>query len=123
MTEYVVLIIGDAERWWTTMTESERTHGYSEYERFSAELEKRGHSITGGAELQSNKTARSIPTGGGPVTDGPFTETAEYVGGFYQVQTDDIDDLLECCQIVAAVGDGIEVRPVVVPDDRPQGDG
>ncbi len=47
----------------------------------------------------------------------------EYVGGFYQVQTDDLDDLLDCCQIIAALGDGIEVRPGVVPDDRPQGDG
>lgn len=123
MTEYVVLIIGDAERWWTTMSLQERKDGYAEYERFSAELEKRGHKITGGAELQGNKTARSIPPGGGSITDGPFAETAEYVGGFYQIETDDLDDLLDCCQIVAALGDGIEVRPVVVPEDRPQGDG
>jgi hypothetical protein len=122
MTEYVVLIIGDAERWWTTMSLEERTHGYAEYERFGAELEKRGHQVTGGAELQGNPTARSIPAGGGPVTEGPFTETTEQVGGFYQVETDDLDDLLECCQIVAALGDGIEVRPVVVPESRPQGD-
>jgi hypothetical protein len=123
MTEYVVLIIGDAERWWTTMTFQERTDGYAEYEKFGAELEKRGHKVTGGAELQSNRTARSIPPGGGTVTDGPFTETAEQVGGFYQIETDDLDDLLDCCQIIAALGDGIEVRPVVAPDDRPQGDG
>ena len=122
MTEYVVLIVGDAERWWTSMSPQQRKDGYAEYDRFGAELAKRGHKITGGAELHQSSTARSIPAGGGPVTDGPFAESAEQVGGFYQVETDDLDDLLECCQIIAALGDGIEMRPVVVPEDRPQGD-
>ena len=53
------------------------------------------------------------------VTDGPFTETAEQVGGFYLVETDDLDDLLDCCTIIAAVGDGIEVRRTVDPAERP----
>jgi hypothetical protein len=43
----------------------------------------------------------------------------EQLGGFYQVETDDLDDLMDCCQIIAAVGDGIEVRRVVKPEDRP----
>ncbi|MEJ7795357.1 MAG: YciI family protein [Nocardioides sp.] len=118
MTEYVVLIVGNAERWWTTMSMQERTDGYAEYERFSAELVKRGHTITGGAELHGNAEARSIPAGGGTPTDGPYAETAEQVGGFYQVETDDLDDLLDCCQIIAKLGDGIEVRPTVSPDQR-----
>lgn len=118
MTEYVVLIIGDAERWWTTMSMQEREDGYAEYERFSAELVARGHTITGGAELHGNATARSIPAGGGAPTDGPYAETAEQVGGFYQVETDNLDDLLDCCQIIAKLGDGIEVRPTVSPDER-----
>lgn len=125
MTEYVVLIIGDADRWWTTMSFQERTDGYAEYDRFGAELSKRGHKITGGAELHQSSEARRIPGGGGPVidgpvTDGPFAESAEQVGGFYQVETDDLDDLLECCQIIAALGDSIEVRRTVVPADRDQ---
>ena len=118
MTEYVVLIIGNAERWWTTMSEEERQHGYAEYERFTTELVTRGHQITGGAELHGNARARSIPAGGGTPTDGPYAETAEQVGGFFQVETDNLDDLLDCCQIVAKLGDGIEVRPTVSPDER-----
>ncbi len=118
MTEYVVLIIGDAERWWTTMSEQEREQGYAEYGRFTEELGARGHTITGGAELHGNLRARSIPAGGGTATDGPFAETAEQVGGFFQVETDDLDDLLDCCQIVARLGDGIEVRPTVSSDER-----
>ena len=42
----------------------------------------------------------------------------EQVGGFYQVETDDLDDLLECCGILAALGDGIEVRRVVTQQER-----
>lgn len=118
MTEYVVLIVGDPDRWWTTMTDEERAAGYAEYGRFDEELSRRGHQVTGGAELHGMSRARSIPPGGGPVTDGPFAEVSEQVGGFYQVQTDDLDDLLECCQIIAALGDGVQVRPVVTAEER-----
>lgn len=116
--EYVVLIVGDADRWWTTMTEEERTAGYEAYVRFDEELTKRGHQVTGGAELHGMATARSIPPGGGPVTEGPYAESAEQVGGFYQVQTTDLADLLDCCQVIARIGDGIQVRPVVTPEER-----
>ena len=116
--EYVVLIIGDADRWWTTMTDEERKAGYAAYGRFGEELARRGHTVTGGAELHASTTARTIRAGGGPVTAGPFAESAEQVGGFYQVKTANLDDLLECCRVLAELGDGIEVRPVVTDEDR-----
>jgi len=119
MTEYVVLIVGDADRWWTTMDVDQRKAGYAEYSRFAEELAKRGHKVTGGAELHATSEGRRIPHGGGPVTEGPFAEVTEQVGGFYQLETDDLDDLMDCCQIIAALGDGIEVRRVVKPEDRP----
>ena len=118
MKEYVVLIVGDADRWWTSMTEEERAAGYAVYGRFDEELTRRGHVVTGGAELQGSATAKSIRAGGGPVTDGPFVESAEQVGGFYQVQTDDLDDLMECCKILAATGDAVEVRRTVMTEER-----
>ena len=118
MAEYVVLIVGDADRWWTTMTEEERTAGYAEYERFDAELTKRGHTVVGGAELHGSAEAKRVPAGGGTVTDGPFAEVTEQVGGFYQIQSDDLDDLLDCCQIIAGLGDTVEVRRVVTADER-----
>lgn len=119
MAEYVVLITGDADRWWTSMTEDERRHGYGEYTRFDNELARRGHKITGGAELHGTSEARRIAAGSAEVTTGPFTETTEQVGGFYQVETDDLDDLLQACTILAALGDNIEVRRVVTPQERP----
>lgn len=52
------------------------------------------------------------------MTDGPFTETAEQVGGFYLVETDNVDDLTECCRIIAALGDTVEIRRTVSPEYR-----
>lgn len=119
MSEYMVLIVADADRWWTSMSLKERKDGYAEYARFGEELTRRGHKVTGGAELHQNSEAKSIRPGSAVVTDGPSTETAEQVGGFYLVETDDLDDLLDCCKIIAAVGDGIEVRRTVDPAERP----
>lgn len=118
MTEYMVVIVGDADRWWSTMSLKEREDGYAEYTRFGEECTRRGHRITGGAELQSTAEARTVQPGGQSVTDGPFAETAEHVGGFYMVETDDVDDLTECCKIIAALGDGVEIRRTVQPEER-----
>ncbi len=101
MTQYVVLIVGDADRWWTTMSVEKRKAGYAEYARFAEELAARGHKIVGGAELHATSEGKRIAPGGTTVTDGPFAEVAEQVGGFYQVESDDLDDLLDCCQIIA----------------------
>ena len=119
MAEYTVLIMGDADRWWTSMTMEERKEGYAQYAKFNKALADGGHRIVGGGELTRTSEARAIPKGGGPVTEGPYAESTEAVGGYYQIETDDLDGLVECCQIIAATGDGIEVRPNVDPADRP----
>ena len=118
MTEYVLLIKGDADRWWTTMTAEQRAAGYAEYGRFSAELERRGHKIRGGAELHASTEAKHLAPGSSLVSDGPFAEAAEQVGGFYLIESDDLDDLMQCATIIAALGDGIEVRRTVQPEER-----
>ena len=120
MAEYTVLIVGNTDRWWTSMSLQERKDGYAEYTRFAQALTAGGHKIVGGAELTATSEARSIPAGGGPVTEGPFAEAAEQVGGYYQIETDDLDGLLECCQIIAATGEGVEVRPNVDAASRPE---
>lgn len=114
--DYVVLIIGDDTRW-SRMSEVELAAGMTAHEAFSAALAQRGHTVTGGAELHYSTDAKVVPAGGGAVTDGPFAETTEHIGGFYQVRTSDLDDLLECCQILAAAGDALEVGQVVVREE------
>ncbi|PUA79141.1 YciI family protein [Nocardioides currus] len=119
MTEYIVLIVGDADRWWTTMSMQERADGYAEYERFGQALAEGGHKVTGGAELKPSTTARTVRPDTLEITDGPYAESAEQVGGFYQVETDDLDGLLECCKIIAGLGDAVQVVPTVSPEERP----
>lgn len=117
MTEYVVLLMGDAERWWN-LAEEERAAGYAAHTAFAARLEEHGHRMTGGAELHRAAEARSIAPGATTVTDGPWAETREQVGGYYVVETDDLDGLMDCCLALAATGDAIEVRRCVTPEDR-----
>lgn len=118
MTEYMIVIVGEDDRWWTKMSAEERRHGYAEYGRFTQELVSRGHKITGGAELHTVREARRIAPGSQTVTDGPFAESAEQVGGFFTVETDNVDDVLDCCKIITALGDGIELRRCVDPAER-----
>ena len=117
MDEYVVLIVGDTDRWWTTMTADDRAAGYARYSEFERALAERGHEVTGGAELAPSAGGRRL-AGTGEVTDGPFAEVTEQVGGFYQIRTADPDDLLDCCRILLTAGDGIELRRVIQPEER-----
>jgi hypothetical protein len=110
-TTYVILLPG-AEDAWAAATEEERKAVYAEHERFSAALAERDHRIVGGAELANSREARTVRPGpDGPiVSDGPYAETAEQLTGFYLVESDDLDDLLQVCGILAAIGDSLEVR-------------
>lgn len=117
MTEYVVLLMGDAERWWD-LSEEERAAGYAAHEKFSARLAERSHRITGGAELHRASEARTLAPGATTATDGPWAETREQVGGFYVVESDDLDDLVQCCTLLAGTGDAVEVRRCVSPEER-----
>ena len=47
------------------------------------------------------------------VTDGPFAETKEQVGGFYLIECENLDEALEWAKKVPVPGGGVEVRPVM----------
>ncbi|MGL4177430.1 MAG: YciI family protein, partial [Dermatophilaceae bacterium] len=114
MTTYAILLPGD-ESTWEAMDAEQRAAVYAEHDRFSAELERRGHRITGGAELTHSRTTTLLRPGpDGPlVSEGPFAETVEQLGGFYVVESDDLPDLLDVCGILVAMGDVVEVRATV----------
>ncbi len=118
MSAYMVLLIGDTERWWTEADDEEKARTMAVHDRFSRELVGRGHAITGGAELHRASEGRSIAARSETVTEGPFAESTEQVGGFYLVESDDLDDLVECCKMLAATGDAVEVRRCVTTEDR-----
>jgi hypothetical protein len=114
MTQYVVLLPGD-ESAWANATEEQRSETYAKHGEFARLLGERGHKITGGNELTHSSEAKVVRNGDGGivVTDGPYAETVEQLTGFYVVDTDDLDDLLQVVGVLADVEGAIEVRPTV----------
>lgn len=116
MTDYIVLLMGDTEAWWDT-AEEEKKATYDVHGRYTAELERRGHTIIGGAELARASEAKSLAPHSETVTDGPYTESTEQLGGYYEVRTDDLDDLMDVCKILAATGDAVEVHRKITGEE------
>jgi hypothetical protein len=115
MTTYAVLLPGD-EATWESASEEQRAAMYAKHGEFARLLEERGHKVTGGAELTHSRTARVVRSngsGGITVTDGPYAETVEQLTGFYTIETDDLDDLLEVVGVLAGAAGTIEVRATV----------
>jgi hypothetical protein len=113
-TTYAVLLPGD-ENTWEAATEEHRAAMYAKHGEFARMLEERGHKVTGGAELTHSRGAKVVrATGSGTtVTDGPYAESVEQLTGFYLVESDDLDDLLEVCGILAGAEGSVEVRAAV----------
>jgi hypothetical protein len=110
MSQYLVLIYGDPT-----------------YEAGDSEDVMKGHlrfgqehaaQLAGGNALQPVSTATSIrPDGAGfSVTDGPFLETKEALGGYYLVEAGDLDEAIRIAKDIPMPGGGVEIRPVVVFD-------
>lgn len=113
MSQYIILLVGDDARWFETATEQEVQETFAIHHEFGEAMERNGHRILNGAALMSSKEARTIRPNSTEVTDGPFAESAEQVGGFYHVESDDLEDLLALCTMLASTGDGVEVREVL----------
>jgi hypothetical protein len=71
----------------------------------------------GGGHLQPVETATTVRDGGGEtlITDGPYADTKEVLGGYYVVDASNLDDALEFTQRIPAIrlGGAVEVRPLV----------
>jgi hypothetical protein len=75
-----------------------------------------------GEGLQPSTTATTVRVSGDSdpsVTDGPFAEAKEQLGGFYLVDVEDLDAALEWAKKLPIRGGGVEVRPAMVFDQEP----
>lgn len=109
--QYVALIYGDEARW-AGLSAEERERELSEYTALSQAVVTRG-----GNELDATATATTVRVRGDEtlVTDGPFTELKEALGGYYVCECDSIDEACtRAAKIPAARHGAIEVRPVDV---------
>ena len=112
MAQYLVLIY-DSEAAWATASAETRDGIRDGHARFGA---ANGAAIVGGNALQPTGTATSLrPEASGElaVTDGPFAETKEALGGFYLVEARDLDHAIEIAKLCPARFGGVEVRPVM----------
>ncbi|HEX6306325.1 MAG TPA: YciI family protein [Anaerolineales bacterium] len=110
---YLCLIYYD-EKKLQDMPDDERDALYEEAYAYYDELVKNGHGIAGDA-LQSINTARTVRVQRGKtsVTDGPYVETKEQVGGFILMDARDLEEAVHLASNIppARLG-GVEVRPV-----------
>lgn len=110
-----MLLICDDEKAWGRLGEAERQQIYAEYRRFTEEIAATGNHL-GGSELQPTSTATSVRVRGGKrlVTDGPFAETGEQLGGYYLIQAKDLDEAIAIAARIPSARTGtIEVRPLM----------
>jgi hypothetical protein len=112
--QYLLLIYNDEQTYWN-LGEDERATLHAEYGSFTESIQTSGN-MAGGAQLQPTSSATSVRVRNGEtlVTDGPFAETKEQLGGFYLVEAKDVDEAIALAERIPAARNGtIEVRPVV----------
>ncbi|HEY3801234.1 MAG TPA: YciI family protein [Kofleriaceae bacterium] len=109
-----LLLIYDNEKDWETLAKPEYETMMADYNALSADLAKSGK-LVGGNRLQpvANATTVRIRNGKNQITDGPFAETREQLGGYYLVEANDLDEATKLAlRIPSARIGSIEIRPV-----------
>jgi hypothetical protein len=98
-----------------TLSQAERDHCYDESAKFCRDLDANGKFVAA-APLHPTSTATSLRTRDGKtlVTDGPFAETREQLGGFFIINAKDLDEAISIASRIPAGKWGtVEIRPVV----------
>ena len=112
--QYLALIHSD-EGGWDALSSEERDAWMQEYIAFSQE-----EVVVGGAELQPVATATTVRVRDGEtlVTDGPFAELKEAIGGYFVLECGSLDEACEwAAKIPGARHGAVEVRPVYVDEE------
>jgi hypothetical protein len=110
-----LLLICHNEQEWGSLSESEREQIYGEYRQLRGQLTAAGQWVSG-SQLQPTTTATTVRVRDGKrlVTDGPFAETREQLGGYFLVDVKDLDEAIAIAAKIPAARTGtIEVRPQV----------
>jgi len=119
--QYMMLIYLDEN----SLTDVQRAQCYMESAQFAQELAAKGKCLAV-APLHPTSTATSIRASSGKrlVTDGPFAETREQLGGFFLVEAKDLDEAIDIAKHIPAGQWGtVEIRPVLeisgLPENSP----
>ena len=116
--QYVLLIYMEEQ----AMSETEREHCYVESAQLAQQLHASGQYLAT-APLHPVATATSVRVRDGKrlVTDGPFAETREQLGGFFLINARDLDEAISIAARIPGVRVGtVEIRPVIEVADLPE---
>jgi hypothetical protein len=115
---YALMVYGEQEPWFDLSEEEAAKAREASLPRWYALFDELGKADPefGGKELDDIRTAKTVKVRDGEVlvTDGPFAETKEQIGGVFDIKLPDLDTALEfAAKIPAAESGSIEVRPIV----------
>jgi hypothetical protein len=116
--KYLLLIYSEESSW----TENDRQHCCAESTKLTHDLNAEGKYLAA-APLQSVSLATSVRVRDGKrlVTDGPFAETREQLGGYFLVDAQDLDDAINIAARIPGARKGtVEIRPIVEMTGLPQ---
>jgi len=119
--QFIALIYADEGRW-AAFSDEERESWYERYRTLGREAEAAGV-LAGGSELASTRDATTVRVRSGEtlVTDGPYAEVKEALGGFYILDCESMDEALAwAARIPGAEHGAVEVRPVYVDPEEVQ---
>jgi hypothetical protein len=117
--QYIALIYGDEESW-AGLPEDEMKAVYARYGAFGDAAEAAGV-LAGGNELALTRNATTVRVRDDEtlVTDGPYAEVKEALGGFYLLECGSMDEALDwAARIPGAEHGAVEVRPVYVDPEE-----
>jgi hypothetical protein len=111
---YMLLIIGDESRF-ADMSEEEMGAQLQQWSDYSKELVDAGAFVAGdGLQTSSSATVLRVQDGERLLTDGPFAETKEQIGGYYTIECKDLDEAIDwAAKLPSANGGVTEIRPVM----------
>jgi hypothetical protein len=115
----MALIYGDSSVW-ETYSDAEREAVYERYRAFADEARKAGVML-GGEELASPRDATTVRLQGGEtlVTDGPYAEVKEALGGVFVLEVDSLDEAIDyAAKIPGAEHGAVELRPLYVDEEE-----
>jgi hypothetical protein len=117
--KYMALIYGD-ESVWEGFSDEDRTAVYRRYGEFGDAGRDAGV-VVDGSELADSRDATTVRVRDDEtlVTDGPYAEVKEGLGGFYLLECDSLEEALDwAARIPGAEHGAVEVRPLYIDADR-----
>jgi hypothetical protein len=111
MSQYLILLY-ENEEFYAQASPQVLDEVMQAHNRFAEQVTELGAKIVGGNALQPTSTATTIRND--VVTDGPFIESKEALGGYYLIEANDLDQALAVAKLCPTREGGVEVRPIMV---------